>query len=846
MTNVVVAPGATSSGLSLGFNDTLTVSSGGTVTGSSFQDAAIVIQSGGAAVHDSLTDFAYEQVFGSDSLSFVGNGAEMVVFPGGVAKYVHAAAGGELFVYGAGTTNSSDAITDSAFVDLGGVMSVTNDGQAVATTVATGGEMVVSSGIATDSYISGGNETVAGAGSVDTGAIVFSGGVLLAVSGGLCSGAAAFGGGVVVVESGGELQSATLGSGGADIISANALAVQTTVEAGGEEEVSGGTVLQTTLSGGLQIVDGGVGATGGAAGTIVSAGAEQLVVSSGLGQATSVLGGGSAAVETGGDLNQTTVSSGGVVIERYFGSSTNTNLMAGGTDLVESGGLAILAQVAGSQQVSGGETSATTVVAGGQETVLSGGLASGTVISSGGTLTISSGGLADGAKVVAGGSLIVDGTLSTDATFTVAGHLALGGAVAGPRTLDGTGTLALIGGGSTVGAGAVLSIAHLTQGDATLTAAASFAYGGTWTQTKGWISVDLFKTLTLTGTGDRFSGTLNGSGTVDFAGGSDTLSGTRLLVTSAVVDGARVTLAGAIDLDTNLTVTSPDLTIAAQGATLSGGGNLLLSNLASNRIVGADASATLTNVDDDIEGAGDLGGGSMVLDNQGGIAGYTNLALVIDTGANAITNAGEIQSDGAGGVTIKSALDNTGILDASVGTLTLDGAVTGAGSVRIDGGTADFLAAFSQTVTFDSTSGVLELAKSQAYAGAITGFSLTGGTSLDLRDIGFTSGKTKATFVENGAKTQGVLTVTNGAETALITLVGNFSGSTFTTSSDGHGGTTVVDPHKSPAAVAPRRSDAVLPFIAAMAGFDTGASRWVPTAESGRSSPHPLAAAHLN
>ena len=50
------------------------------------------------------------------------------------------------------------------------------------------------------------------------------------------------------------------------------------------------------------------------------------------------------------------------------------------------------------------------------------------------------------------------------------------------------------------------------------------------------------------------------------------------------------------------------------------------------------------------------------------------------------------------------------------------------------------------------------------------------------------------------------------------------------------GGTTVVDPPKKPAAV--------LPFIAAMAGFDTGAGHWVPAAESGRSAPQLIAAAH--
>jgi hypothetical protein len=74
-----------------------------------------------------------------------------------------------------------------------------------------------------------------------------------------------------------------------------------------------------------------------------------------------------------------------------------------------------------------------------------------------------------------------------------------------------------------------------------------------------------------------------------------------------------------------------------------------------------------------------------------------------------------------------------------------------------------------------------------------------------------------------------VLTVTDGTHTAKITLVGDYTGSTFTVSSDGHGGTKVVDPT---VAVAPpwRIGPEPLfphPLVAAMAGFGgaSGASR---------------------
>ena len=102
-----------------------------------------------------------------------------------------------------------------------------------------------------------------------------------------------------------------------------------------------------------------------------------------------------------------------------------------------------------------------------------------------------------------------------------------------------------------------------------------------------------------------------------------------------IINDPTVTLGGTIDLTTTLTATTKDLIIAAGGATLSGGGTLLLTNLATNTVVGADSGATLTN-DDKIKGAGQLGDGTMTLDNAAGalIEGTGSVALTINTGGN--------------------------------------------------------------------------------------------------------------------------------------------------------------------------------------------------------------------
>jgi hypothetical protein len=190
----------------------------------------------------------------------------------------------------------------------------------------------------------------------------------------------------------------------------------------------------------------------------------------------------------------------------------------------------------------------------------------------------------------------------------------------------------------------------------------------------------------------------------------------------------------------------------------------------------------------------------MELVNEAGgvIVGNIGSALTIDTGGATITNAGLVENVGSGGVVVESPIDNTGTLFAAGGTLKLEGAVTGAGIGKINGGTLEAVSTFSQNVAFTGATGVLELAHSQSYAGTITGFSKSGGTSLDLEDITFTSGKTTASFT--GTTTSGVLTVTDGTHTAKIKLTGDYLTSKFTTSSDGHGGTTIVDP-TGPAAV---------------------------------------------
>ncbi|HEY5071400.1 MAG TPA: hypothetical protein VII63_05150 [Caulobacteraceae bacterium] len=306
-------------------------------------------------------------------------------------------------------------------------------------------------------------------------------------------------------------------------------------------------------------------------------------------------------------------------------------------------------------------------------------------------------------------------------------------------------------------------------------------------------------------TGDRGS-------ILDGTGSAVTIQG-RIVIRNSdalTVQGA-ITNSGVIALGGHGSATT--LIVGASNATLSGGGRVVLENNSANQITGATDSATLDNLDNVIAGAGDVGNGhlTLVVGAKGVIDADLAVALIIDTGANTIANSGLIEASGAGGGAIRSAVSNTGVLMADGGNLTVNGAVTGSGHAVISGGNLSFASGFSENVAFTGSTGVLELAYSQGYTGTITGFSTNAGTSLDLRDIAF-SRSTTATF--SGTTSGGTLTVTDGTHTANIRLSGDYTGSTFVASGDGHGGVTVIDP---PAALT--RSGAQCRFVAAMACF---------------------------
>jgi aryl-phospho-beta-D-glucosidase BglC (GH1 family) len=112
------------------------------------------------------------------------------------------------------------------------------------------------------------------------------------------------------------------------------------------------------------------------------------------------------------------------------------------------------------------------------------------------------------------------------------------------------------------------------------------------------------------------------------------------------------------------------------------------------------------------------------------------------------------------------------------------------------GATVELASGVNSAVKFAGATGTLVLDQSTTYTGQVYGLSgngsLVGSDHIDLKDIVFASGVSESF---SGNTTGGTLTVTDGQNhTTHIALVGNYVNSTFSLSSDGHGGTIVIDP----------------------------------------------------
>ncbi len=477
-------------------------------------------------------------------------------------------------------------------------------------------------------------------------------------------------------------------------------------------------------------------------------------------------------------------------------------------------------------------------------------LAGGGQVINAATGTIGGGGIVDEG---AGGVTITNhGAIDNDAgasvTFSAAsdrliveaGSSWTGAVMGGGGTLElagGTGTVTGLGGAASLSGAEAMNFSGF--GAYSIDKGASWTLSGTNSLASGG-ALGVAGKLTLAGTlvnagaisgakgstitlkkGDIIGGSLSSAGLVTVSGAGNTLDGTA----KALTNGAAITLAnraaltiegsivnaGAITLAGTTGPTS--LIVGKPGVTLSGGGHVVLGAGAFNTLTGAAATATLTNLDNTISGAGLIGAAKMTLVNKAaGIIDQTgSSALTIDTGTKAITNAGTIEASGPGGLNIASAVANTGLIEAMGGALTLIGPVTGTGRAIVDGGRLDFASAGAFTGGTTIESGILELgAASGAGGGAITFAPVAGAAAtltLDAAATPFNKGVANfantlvnfgsGDFIDIAGMTYAAgatvtltgqtLTVSSGGKTLNFTLAGTLPSLLLVVANDGGG-----------------------------------------------------------
>jgi hypothetical protein len=243
--------------------------------------------------------------------------------------------------------------------------------------------------------------------------------------------------------------------------------------------------------------------------------------------------------------------------------------------------------------------------------------------------------------------------------------------------------------------------------------------------------------------------------------------------------------------------TATELEIEADSAwRLLGGGKVNL-NGADSAIISGGAGTTLLNVNNSITGAGVIGDANMTVNNEAGatIDATGTSGLMLDA-SNTIYNAGTIESNSAGGLTIEAAMYSPGNLIAnSGGDIVAEDAVSGPGLTTINGtGSITFGGENDSNVTFGAGgSGSLILEDSTQNYANIYGFGV--GDTIDLRDFAYVSGSTQIDSTNSAfGEFDGTLVINNGSmDSAPLYLEGNYTPAYLTAnnlafqfSSDGH------------------------------------------------------------
>ncbi len=378
-------------------------------------------------------------------------------------------------------------------------------------------------------------------------------------------------------------------------------------------------------------------------------------------------------------------------------------------------------------------------------------------------------------------------------------------------TINGAGAVSFTGGVSTIKAATTVNVASLTATgpSTTLMIAGDLSYAGSFSDDLGaTLLIGSGATLSLSGAA-TLSSRVVGAGSLAITGGTTSITST------AAVSVANLSVTG---IGTSLvvgTLVTARAFSAGAGATLNlSGGNLVLSG--ANSFNGATVTGGNTLVDAAASSVSGLtiggtttfrnnstltqsGGTVMVGDASGNagtlVNGATGIYDVTDgsgiaqgsSTASQFANYGLFEKTGTGTSVIAPNFVNGNAVSVSSGTLDFAGAVKGTGTDTISASATlefDSTVGSGQTIDFAGANGVLDLSDPTGFSGSISGF-----TTTDTID--FAGSWSLLSVTPNSGGTMSTLTLSNGAATDIVHLVGDYAKTDFALAS-GAGSTTIL------------------------------------------------------
>ena len=536
-----------------------------------------------------------------------------------------------------------------------------------------------------------------------------------------------------------------------------------------------------------------------------------LAVSSLLSNASEIVQSGG--VDSGSTvIGDVIVSSGGMTIDvtlddgmewLYRGAEAIGNIVTGGAQvLVYSGGLSIGGTVSSAvvDVGSGGVDSGASIYGGGSAFVAAGGEIVDATVHSGGELLLSSGAIASAFTVDSGGTLILEGyTLSN--YVVSAGETVINQGNTPDATVESGGTLSAYGGGAN---------------------GLTIESGGTAVVTGSVFGVPISPATGVTDDGVLMVGGLV-TGTSVNSGGVEIVTGT---VSASTISSGGTEIVGTLGVAVATTVSSGGLDIVSGSlgyllsSVVRSGGEVLVEDGGYANY--DDISGTLVVSHGAFLGSGDTiesGGVDVVMGNAANVVLTSGAVQIVGSGGIAggtIVESGAVESAVSGGQAYGEIISSGGIVIASgsgtlAGNMVVDGGYelveSGAiltENVTISAGTFELgsggLVSGNGVVEANFAGGVMVLDTPANFTNAVVaGFGT--GDQIDFGNIGFTAGTTstkgkkggkEVTFTEAASNMSGTLTVTDGVNTANITLLGQYMAANFTATSDGHGGTIIT------------------------------------------------------